>query len=76
MPGSSSPCGAYKILRRKCTQWCIFTPYFCHEEVLSHFATIHKVFDVSNASKLLTQLLISDRYGAVITLSYEAQARL
>ncbi|XP_062120149.1 LOB domain-containing protein 29-like [Humulus lupulus] len=76
MTGSGSPCGACKFLRRKCIRGCIFAPYFCHEQGASHFAAIHKVFGASNVSKLLTHLPVSDRPGAAVTISYEAQARL
>ncbi|XP_052206872.1 LOB domain-containing protein 29-like [Diospyros lotus] len=76
MSGPGSPCGACKVLRRKCTKSCVFAPYFCHEEGPTNFAAIHKVFGASNASKLLAQLPVSDHYGAVDTLLYEAQVRL
>lgn len=55
---------------------CVFAPYFCHEQGVSHFAAIHKVFGASNVSKLLAHLPVSDRSGAAVTISYEAQARL
>ncbi|KAJ8492013.1 hypothetical protein OPV22_013734 [Ensete ventricosum] len=43
----------------------------------AHFAAIHKAFGASNASKLLLQLLVSDRPEAALTISfYEAPARL
>lgn len=76
MTGSGSPCGACKFLRRKCVKGCVFAPYFCHEQGVAHFAAIHKVFGASNVSKLLAHLPVSDRSGAAITISYEAQARL
>nr|ATI23628.1 transcription factor LBD29a [Brassica rapa var. rapa] len=76
MSSSGSPCGACKFLRRKCANGCVFAPYFCHEQGASHFAAIHKVFGASNASKILSNLPISDRCEAAITISYEAQARL
>ena len=76
MLGTGSPCSACKVLRRKCTQSCVFAPYFCHEEGPIHFEAIHKVFGASNAFKLLAYLPINDRYGAAVTLVYEALARL
>ncbi|KAI3425636.1 LOB domain-containing protein [Psidium guajava] len=76
MTGSGSPCGACKFLRRKCVRGCVFAPYFCHEQGATHFAAIHKVFGASNVSKLLTNLPVSDRCEAAVTISYEAQARL
>ena len=55
---------------------CVFAPYFCSDEGAAHFAAIHKIFGVSNVSKLLLHLRIPDRCEAVVTISYEAQARL
>ncbi|KAK4281251.1 hypothetical protein QN277_012772 [Acacia crassicarpa] len=76
--GSSggSPCGACKFLRRKCASDCIFAPYFCSEQGPSSFAAIHKVFGASNVSKLLLNLPPHDRCEAVLTIAYEAQARI
>ena len=76
MSGSHLSCGACKFLKRKCIQSCIFAPFFCHEEGAFHFEAIHKVFGARNASNLLTQLSVNDRYGAAISLVYEALTRL
>ncbi|EOA29273.1 hypothetical protein CARUB_v10025548mg [Capsella rubella] len=74
--GSGSPCGACKFLRRKCASDCIFAPYFSSEQGAARFAAIHKVFGASNVSKLLLTVPIHDRCEAVVTIAYEAQARL
>ncbi|CAL0300615.1 unnamed protein product [Lupinus luteus] len=76
--GSStgSPCGACKFLRRKCAPDCIFAPYFCPEEGAHRIAAIHKVFGASNVSKLLMHIPAHDRCEAVVTIAYEAQARI
>ncbi|XP_008801296.1 LOB domain-containing protein 16-like [Phoenix dactylifera] len=74
--GTGSPCGACKFLRRKCTTDCIFAPYLCSEQGAARFAAIHKVFGASNASKLLLHVPLADRCEAVVTIAYEAQARL
>ncbi|XP_010419557.1 PREDICTED: LOB domain-containing protein 31-like [Camelina sativa] len=74
--GGGGPCGACKFLRRKCLSECVFAPYFDSEEGTSHFAAVHKVFGASNASKLLMMIPESRRLDAVVTLSYEALARL
>lgn len=76
--GSStgSPCGACKFLRRKCSADCIFAPYFCSEQGADRFAAIHKVFGASNVSKLLLHIPAHDRCEAVVTIAYEAQARI
>ncbi|KAL5994426.1 hypothetical protein ACLOJK_024476 [Asimina triloba] len=74
--GSGSPCGACKFLRRKCASDCIFAPYFCSEQGPARFAAIHKIFGASNVSKLLLHIPIHDRCEAVVTIAYEAQARI
>lgn len=74
--GSGSPCGACKFLRRKCAADCIFAPYFCSDQGPARFAAIHKVFGASNVSKLLLHIPARDRCEAVVTITYEAQARI
>ncbi|KAF8394301.1 hypothetical protein HHK36_020508 [Tetracentron sinense] len=74
--GTGSPCGACKFLRRKCASDCIFAPYFCSEQGPARFAAIHKVFGASNVSKLLLHIPVADRCEAVVTIAYEAQARI
>ncbi|XP_015891463.1 LOB domain-containing protein 16 [Ziziphus jujuba] len=74
--GTGSPCGACKFLRRKCASDCIFAPYFCSEQGPARFAAIHKVFGASNVSKLLLHVPVPDRCEAVVTIAYEAQARI
>ncbi|PWZ57252.1 NADP-dependent malic enzyme [Zea mays] len=55
---------------------CIFAPYFDSEQGAAHFAAVHKVFGASNVSKLLLQIPAHKRLDAVVTICYEAQARL
>jgi hypothetical protein len=74
--GTGSPCGACKFLRRKCASDCIFAPYFCSEQGPARFAAIHKVFGASNVSKLLLHVPVAERCEAVVTIAYEAQARI
>ncbi|KDP21329.1 hypothetical protein JCGZ_21800 [Jatropha curcas] len=74
--GAGSPCGACKFLRRKCASNCIFAPYFCSDQGPARFAAIHKVFGASNVSKLLLHVPVADRCEAVVTIAYEAQARI
>ena len=71
----NSPCAACKLQRRKCTQECIFAPYFPPDEP-QKFATVHKVYGASNIAKLLSELNVGVREDAVISLAYEAEARL
>ncbi|XP_076948788.1 LOB domain-containing protein 18-like [Bidens hawaiensis] len=74
--GGGGPCGACKFLRRKCVAGCIFAPYFDSEQGAVHFATVHKVFGASNVSKLLLSIPVHKRLDAVVTICYEAQARV
>ncbi|KAG5061157.1 hypothetical protein AAZX31_01G170800 [Glycine max] len=72
---SNSPCAACKFLRRKCTQECVFAPYFPPDNP-QRFAYVHKVFGASNVAKLLNELSAAQRDDAVKSLAYEAEARL
>ncbi|XP_061998597.1 LOB domain-containing protein 30 [Rosa rugosa] len=74
--GNAGPCGACKFLRRKCVAGCIFAPYFDSEQGAAHFAAVHKVFGASNVSKLLHHIPAHKRPDAVLTVCFEAQARL
>ncbi|CAN1823253.1 LOB domain-containing protein 36 [Linum perenne] len=71
----NSPCAACKFLRRKCTQECVFAPYFPPDHP-TKFASVHRVFGASNVAKLLNELPSSQREDAVNSLAYEADARL
>ncbi|TQE01976.1 hypothetical protein C1H46_012410 [Malus baccata] len=72
---SNSPCAACKFLRRKCTQECVFAPYFPPDNP-HKFSKVHKVFGASNVAKILNELSASQRDDAVNSLAYEAEARL
>ncbi|TXG66395.1 hypothetical protein EZV62_007670 [Acer yangbiense] len=73
---AAAPCGACKFLRRKCISGCIFAPHFGSDQGAARFAAVHKVFGASNVSKLLLHIPVNRRHDAVVTISYEAQARL
>ena len=75
-PVPAAPCGACKFLRRKCVSGCIFAPHFGSDQGAARFAAVHKVFGASNVSKLLLHIPVNRRHDAVVTISYEAQARL
>ncbi|KAG8642520.1 LOB domain-containing protein 36 [Manihot esculenta] len=75
MSTPNSPCAACKFLRRKCTQECVFAPYFPPDQP-QKFANVHKVFGASNVAKLLNELNTAQREDAVNSLAYEAEARL
>ncbi|KAG0466164.1 hypothetical protein HPP92_017744 [Vanilla planifolia] len=72
---ASSPCAACKLLRRRCVNGCIFSPYFPADDPLK-FAAVHKVFGASNVSKLLQEVSVGQRSDAVSSLVYEASARV
>ncbi|GER31252.1 LOB domain-containing protein [Striga asiatica] len=74
--GGGGPCGACKFLRRKCVRGCVFAPYFDSDQGTAHFAAVHRVFGASNASKLLLHVPPHCRLDAVVTLCYEALARV
>ncbi|XP_057756148.1 LOB domain-containing protein 18-like [Arachis stenosperma] len=74
--GSGGPCGACKFLRRKCAPGCVFAPYFDPDQGATYFASVHKVFGASNVGKLLSKIPVHKRLDAVITICYEAQARM
>nr|AXB26768.1 LBDA [Selaginella kraussiana] len=73
---NGAPCGACKFLRRKCVNNCIFAPHFTSEQGAARFAAVHKIFGASNVTKLLHHIPMSKRSDAVVTICYEAQARL
>ncbi|KDP31888.1 hypothetical protein JCGZ_12349 [Jatropha curcas] len=75
MSTPNSPCAACKFLRRKCTQECVFAPYFPPDQP-QKFANVHRVFGASNVAKLLNELTPTQREDAVNSLAYEAEARL
>ncbi|XWS45945.1 hypothetical protein CRYUN_Cryun14cG0022800 [Craigia yunnanensis] len=70
------PCGACKFLRRICVKGCVFAPYFDSDQGTAYFAAVHKVFGASNASKMLLRIPAHKRVDAVVTLCYEALARV
>ncbi|KAE8670749.1 LOB domain-containing protein 17 [Hibiscus syriacus] len=76
MTGLGSSCGTCKFLRRKCSNECVFAPYFCYDDAANYFAAVHKVFGASNVSKLLLHLPVHNRSDAIVTISYEALARI
>ncbi|XAR48959.1 hypothetical protein NMG60_11031956 [Bertholletia excelsa] len=70
-----SPCGACKILRRRCVDNCILAPYFPPTYPL-RFTIAHRVFGANNIIKLLQQLPEYQRADAASSMVYEANARL
>ncbi|GFP99835.1 LOB domain-containing protein 36 [Phtheirospermum japonicum] len=75
MSSSYAPCAACKYLRRKCTQECVFAPYFPPDNP-QKFINVHKVFGASNVGKILNELNPTQRNDAVNSLAYEAECRI
>ncbi|CAJ1919931.1 unnamed protein product [Sphenostylis stenocarpa] len=73
---SSPPCAACKKMRRRCSNDCIFAPYFGSSQGSERFAAVHKVFGANNLSKLLSEVEVVHRNEAMNSMCYEAQARL
>ncbi|XP_072976331.1 LOB domain-containing protein 12-like [Typha angustifolia] len=73
--GGNTPCASCKLLRRRCTEDCIFAPFFPSDDP-HKFAIVHKVFGASNVSKMLKELPVHQRADAVSSLVYEANARM
>ncbi|KAK4440923.1 LOB domain-containing protein 4 [Sesamum alatum] len=69
------PCAACRLLRRRCTNDCLFRPYFPPAEP-EKFAAVHRIFGASNMSKMLQEVPVDHRGDAVTSLVYEATARL
>ncbi|KAL2244561.1 LOB domain-containing protein 4-like [Sesamum indicum] len=73
--GAPSPCAACRLLRRRCTEDCMFSPYFPADEP-HKFASVHRVFGASNVNKMLQELPEYQRGDAVRSMVYEANARM
>ncbi|XP_042516590.1 LOB domain-containing protein 1-like [Macadamia integrifolia] len=69
------PCGACKVLRRRCVATCILAPYFPPTQPLK-FLAVHKVFGASNVSKFLQGIPESQRADAVDSMVYEGTTRI
>lgn len=71
---STSACASCKHQRKKCTDKCILAPFFPVEKN-REFQAVHKVFGVSNVTKIITNLKEEDRKMAVDSLVWEALCR-
>ncbi|KAH9331254.1 hypothetical protein KI387_003362 [Taxus chinensis] len=72
---AATPCAACKILRRRCADKCLLAPYFPPNNP-HKFATAHHVFGASNILKMLKELPNDRRADAVLSMVYEANARV
>lgn len=73
--GATHPaCAACKHQRKRCTEGCILAPYFpAHRS--REFQAVHKLFGVSNVTKIVKNLKEEDRKMAVDSLVWEASCR-
>lgn len=69
-----SACASCKHQRKKCTDKCVLSPYFPAEKS-REFKAVHKVFGVSNITKIVKSLKEDDRRRAVESLIWEAFCR-
>ncbi|KAI3731742.1 hypothetical protein L1987_62931 [Smallanthus sonchifolius] len=75
-PATGVPaCASCRHQRKKCTEKCILAPFF-HAEKAQDFQAVHKVFGVSNVTKLVKDLSREDGKKAVDSLIWEANCRL
>ncbi|ONK72324.1 uncharacterized protein A4U43_C04F18150 [Asparagus officinalis] len=68
---AGSPCGACKFLRRKCASDCVFAPYFSNEHGSSSLRR-HSTRCCGQQRHVPQH----ERCEAVVTIAYEAQARV
>ncbi|KAG6423698.1 hypothetical protein SASPL_114101 [Salvia splendens] len=71
---NTSACASCKHQRKRCTEKCTLAPFFPVERT-REFQAVHKVFGVSNVTKIITSLREEDRKVAVDSLVWEAIGR-
>lgn len=68
-------CASCRHQRKKCTEKCVLAPFFPADKT-QDFQAVHKVFGVSNVTKLVKDLCREDAKKAVDSLIWEANCRL
>ncbi|CAA7043078.1 unnamed protein product [Microthlaspi erraticum] len=71
---SATACAACKYQRKKCTKNCLLAPYFPQERQ-KQFLNAHKLFGVSNITKMIKEVEESQRNIAMQNLIFHANAR-
>ncbi|CAM8962479.1 unnamed protein product [Rhodiola kirilowii] len=71
---SSQACAACKYQRRKCEPNCILSPYFPHNRQ-PQFLNAHKLFGVSNITKIIRNLSPANKDEAMKTIIFESDVR-
>ncbi|RDX64354.1 LOB domain-containing protein 22, partial [Mucuna pruriens] len=71
---TTQACAACKYQRRKCAPDCILAPYFPHDRQ-RQFLNAHKLFGVSNITKIIKLLSPHDKDQAMRTIIYQSDMR-
>ncbi|WCJ39516.1 LOB domain-containing protein 22 [Euphorbia peplus] len=72
--GTTQACAACKYQRRKCAPDCILAPYFPHDRQ-RQFLNAHKLFGVSNITKIIKNLNQPDKDEAMRTIMFQSDVR-
>ncbi|KAK8618747.1 hypothetical protein V6N13_132728 [Hibiscus sabdariffa] len=72
--GTTQACAACKYQRRKCAPDCILAPYFPHDRQ-RQFQNAHKLFGVSNITKIIKNLSPPEKDIAMRTIVFQSDAR-
>ncbi|XVF74397.1 hypothetical protein PTKIN_Ptkin13bG0107300 [Pterospermum kingtungense] len=71
---TTQACAACKYQRRKCAPDCILAPYFPHDRQ-RQFQNAHKLFGVSNITKIIKTLNPPEKDIAMRTIVFQSDAR-
>ncbi|KAF5816876.1 putative transcription factor AS2-LOB family [Helianthus annuus] len=71
---TTQACAACRYQRRKCAPDCILAPYFPHDRQ-RQFQNAHKLFGVSNITKIIRDLDTPQKDEAMRTIIYQADVR-
>ncbi|KAL9660903.1 hypothetical protein QQ045_025722 [Rhodiola kirilowii] len=71
---TTQACAACKYQRRKCEPNCILSPYFPHNRQ-AQFLNAHKLFGVSNITKIIRNLSPADKDQAMKTIIFQSDVR-
>ncbi|KFK38737.1 hypothetical protein AALP_AA3G153800 [Arabis alpina] len=71
---TNQACAACKYQRRKCAPDCLLAPYFPHDRH-RQFLNAHKLFGVSNITKIIKSLSPPDKDAAMHTIMFQSDAR-
>ncbi|KAF8081434.1 hypothetical protein N665_0887s0021 [Sinapis alba] len=71
---TNQACAACKYQRRKCAPDCLLAPYFPHDRH-RQFLNAHKLFGVSNITKIIKDLSPQDKDAAMYTIMFQSDAR-